>query len=103
MNTRDRLARSARRDLQEISDFWTFEAGEDFAFRVVSAVMETIITMSGQPDAGIAADWFGFGIRKFPAGRYIVYCRPYPRGIGIVHVFHGARDQKKAWTATAVK
>jgi toxin ParE1/3/4 len=98
-----KLARSARRDLQEVSDFWTSDVGEQIALRVVSGVMETIITMSGQLRAGVAADQFGAGVRKFPAGKYMVYYRPYSKGIEIVHVFHGARDQKKAWKGSLAK
>jgi toxin ParE1/3/4 len=92
-----RLARSARRDLQEISDYWTFEAGEDIASRVVAGVIETVITISHHPQAGVSADQYGNRVRKFPAGKYMVYYRPYPEGIEILHVFHGARHQAKAW------
>jgi toxin ParE1/3/4 len=103
MNLAYKLARSARRDLQEVSDFWTSEVGEEIALRVVGGVMETIITMSGQPRAGVAADQFGASVRKFPAGKYMVYYRPYSKGIEIVHVFHGARDQKNAWKGSPAK
>ncbi len=92
-----RIARSARRDLQEISDYWIFEAGEDVASRVVGGVIETVITISHHPHAGVAADQFGQRVRKFPAGKYMIYYRPYSSGIEILHVFHGARLQAKAW------
>jgi hypothetical protein len=35
-----RIARSARRDLQEISDFWTSESGEELALRVIAGIIE---------------------------------------------------------------
>jgi toxin ParE1/3/4 len=89
--------------LQEISDFWTFEAGEEIASRLLSGVIETIITMSRQPRAGVAADLFGADVREFPAGRYMVYYRPYSKGIEILHVFHGARNQKRAWKGSPTK
>jgi len=92
-----RLARSARRDLQEISDYWTIEAGENVAARVVGGVIETVITISHHPGAGVAADHFGDRVRKFPAGKYMIYYRPYSKGIEILHVFYGARHQVKAW------
>jgi plasmid stabilization system protein ParE len=93
-----RLARAGRRNLEEISDFWTAEAGQDVALKILDGIMETIITLSSQPRAGVAAEQFGRGVRKFPAGSYMIYYRPYrSTGIEILHVFHGARDQRKAW------
>jgi toxin ParE1/3/4 len=92
-----RLARAARRDLQEISDYWTFKAGEDVASRVVAGVIETVIVISHHPQAGVAAAQFGDRVRKFPAGKYMIYYRPYTKGIAILHVFHGARHQAKSW------
>jgi len=97
MSATYRIARSARSDLQEISDYWTSEAGEDVASRVVGGVVETMTTISHHPQAGIAADQFGERVRKFPAGRYMIYYRPYSKGIEILHVFHGARRQARAW------
>jgi len=93
-----RIARPARRDLQEISNYWTSEAGEDAALRVVGGIIETVITISHHPQAGVAADHFGERVRKFPAGMYmIIYHRPYSKRIEILHVFDGARHQAKAW------
>jgi toxin ParE1/3/4 len=71
--------------------------------RVVGGVMETMITMSRHPRAGVSADQFGASVRKFPAGKYMVYYRPYSKGIEVLHVFHGARDQKKAWKGAPAK
>jgi plasmid stabilization system protein ParE len=96
-----RLARAARRDLQEIADYWTAEAGEKQAAQVIGDVVETLVTLAGHPGAGVAADQFGIRVRKFPAGKYMAYYRPYSQGIEILHVFHGARNQKKAWKASA--
>jgi plasmid stabilization system protein ParE len=54
-----KLARPARRDLQEISDYWVAQAGEDVALRIVTGILETIITLSSQPKAGAPAEQFG--------------------------------------------
>jgi len=102
-NVSYKVARSARRDLQEISDFWASQAGEEIALRVVGGVLETIVTVSQHPGAGIAADQFGAGVRKFPTGKYIIYYRRYSKGIEILHVFHGARDHRKAWVGSPAK
>lgn len=59
--------------------------------------METIITLSDHPRAGVAARQFGAAVRKFPSGNYMIYYRPKrSKGIDILHVFHGARDQMEA-------
>jgi toxin ParE1/3/4 len=93
-----KLARAARRDLKEISEFLAGEGGSDKALEVLSRIVETLITLSRYPRAGVAAEQFGDRVRKFPAGNYMVYYRPSRSGgIEILHVFHGARDQRKAW------
>jgi plasmid stabilization system protein ParE len=98
MKLRYVLTRSARRDLQQISDYWTAEAGEDAAMRIVAGILETIIMISGLPRMGIAAAQFGERVRKFPAGNYMIYYRAdRSRRIQILHVFHGSRHQSKAW------
>ena len=51
MTFRYKLACPARRDLQEISDYWTAEAGEEVALKVI----------------------IGDRVRKFPAGQYMLY------------------------------
>ena len=93
-----KLARSAKRNLQEISDYWMARAGEDVALRIVTGILETIITLSSQPKAGAPAVQFGEGVRKIAAGNYIIYYRlRASTAVEILHVFHGARDQQKAW------
>ena len=92
-----RLARTATRDLQEISGFLEAEAGADLATGIVAGVIQTILTISRHPGAGVAASQFGPGVRKFPAGKYVIYYRQYSRGIEILHVFHGARSQMRVW------
>ena len=97
-----KIAHSARRDLQAISDYWTAEVGQKQALQVVGGIMETLLTISEHPRAGVAADHFGASVRKFPVGKYMVYYRPYSKGIEILHVFHGARNQKKAWKESRI-
>lgn len=92
-----KLTRSARLDLQEISDHCISEASEEAALRVVRRVIETMVAISHHPQAGVAAGQFGTRVRKFPSGQYMIYYRPYSKGIEILHVFHGARNQVKAW------
>jgi plasmid stabilization system protein ParE len=55
MRPKDKLARAAR-DNREFSEYWAGEAGPDAALEVLSGIMETIITLSGHPRAGVAAE-----------------------------------------------
>jgi len=98
MRSRYRLARSARRNLQQISDYWVMAAGEEAALRIVTGILETIAALAEHPLAGIAAQQFGTSVRRFPTGKYMIYYRAVrSTAIEILHVFHGARDQRKAW------
>jgi plasmid stabilization system protein ParE len=54
-----RLSRSARRDLQEISDYWTERAGPEVALGIISEVIETILLLSQQQ--GMGARWKSSG------------------------------------------
>ncbi|MBZ5609606.1 MAG: type II toxin-antitoxin system RelE/ParE family toxin [Acidobacteriia bacterium] len=93
-----RLTRSAKRDLQEISDYWVGRAGPDVALTIMTGIVKTIITLSSQPNAGVLAPQFGSGVRKFPARDHVVYYRASGSAkIEILHVFHGARNQERAW------
>lgn len=68
------------------------------ALKILKGVLETIITLSSQPRAGVAAEQFGRGVRKFLTGSYLIYYRvPRLTEMEILHVFHGTRDQRKAW------
>jgi plasmid stabilization system protein ParE len=37
------------------------------------------------------------GVKSFPAGKYLIYYRKTRRGTEILHVFHGAQDQRRAF------
>jgi antitoxin ParD1/3/4 len=37
------------------------------------------------------------GVKCFPAGKYLIYYRATRQGTDILHVFHGARDHRKAF------
>lgn len=51
MTFRYKLARSCHRDLQEIADYWTTEAGQEIALKILTGILETVITPSEQADA----------------------------------------------------
>jgi plasmid stabilization system protein ParE len=48
--------------------------------------------MAGQSAGHIAAK-----VRCFPVGKYLIYCRKTRRFLEILHILHGARDQKPSF------
>jgi plasmid stabilization system protein ParE len=66
MRFRYKLARAAKRNLQEISDYWMARASGEVALRMVTGILETIITLSSQPKAVAPAEQFGEGVRSRP-------------------------------------
>jgi plasmid stabilization system protein ParE len=75
------------------------EAGEEVALRIITGILDTIVTISKQPRAGVEVETFGAGVRRFLAGKYMIYYRATRPRIEILHVFHAMRDQRKAWRA----
>jgi plasmid stabilization system protein ParE len=73
---RYRVSKDAERDLDEIFVYWAERAGIAVADRLIDAILERM-----HP----------------PAGHNLIYYRKAVRGVEIAHVFHGARDQRKAW------
>jgi plasmid stabilization system protein ParE len=78
---------------------WTERAGPDVALRIVSGIIETILLPSQQQRMGRAVEEFGAGVRRFPSGRYVIYYRVSRGRVQVLHVFHGSRDQRKAWNS----
>src|SRR5690349_23427098 len=97
MKVGSRLARAATKDLMGISDYWTAKASPEVAYRIVSTIMENILLLTNMPELGYAADDLGAGVRKFLVGKYLIYYRQRRAVIEVLHLFHGARDQRKAW------
>jgi plasmid stabilization system protein ParE len=52
------------------------------------------------PSAGKLAGDIAPAVECFPAGKYLIYYRKTRRSADILHIFHGARDQKNAFKAT---
>ena len=53
------------------------------------------------PNAGIASEEIAAGVKRFPARKYLIYYRKTRRGIDILQIFHGARDQAQAFEKPA--
>jgi len=89
---------SANRDLVTIFRHYAREAGVQVAdrfFAEAEATFARLASMPGvgsryEPDEPLYAD-----LRYFPVSRfrkYLVFYRPIPGGIEVLHVLHGARD-----------
>jgi toxin ParE1/3/4 len=98
---RFRVSRDAEGDLDSIFAYWAERAGLDVADRVVDAITDRFWLLGEHPNAGVAREEIAPGVRCFPAGYYLVYYRKTRRGIEILHVFHGKRDQRRAWRGKA--
>jgi toxin ParE1/3/4 len=92
-----RLSREAEEDLDEIFFYWARRANVNVADRLIDRITERFWLLADFPDIGRKADDLAPGVRCFPAGKYLIYYRKTSRKIEILHVFHGARDQARAY------
>src|ERR1700730_1140077 len=91
-----RVSQGAERDLDEIFLYWANRARLEVADRAVDTSAGRLWllgehTGACKPAGHIAA------VECFPAGKYLIYYRKTRRSTDILHVFHGARDQRNAF------
>jgi toxin ParE1/3/4 len=91
------LSRDAQRDLDAIFLYWAKRAGLEVADRLIDSVTDRFWLLGEHPDAGRPSEDMAAGVKCFPAGKYLIYYRKSKRGTVILHVFHGAQDQKRAF------
>ncbi len=96
---RYRVSENAARDLDEIFVYWANRASPEAADRVIDKITERFWLLGLHPEAGKRAGDIAPGVKCFPAGRYLIYYRKTRRGIDILHIFHGARNQGRAFKA----
>ena len=94
---RYRVSADAERDLEEIFLYWASRASLVTADRVVDRITDRFWLLGEHPDAGKSAGDIAVGVKCFPAGKYLIYYRKTRRGTDILHIFHGARDQRTAF------
>ena len=87
----------AERDLDEIFLYWARRASLEVADRVVNSITDRFWLLGQHPDAGKAAGAIAAGVKCFPAGKYLIYYRKSRRSTDILHIFHGAQDQKSTF------
>jgi len=93
---RYRVSENAERDLDEIFSYWAERASLEIADRIIDKITDRFWVLREHPDAGKASEGIAAGVKCFPAGKYLIYYRATSRGTDILHVFHGARVQRKA-------
>jgi len=92
-----RITKEAEQDLDQIFLYWVRRAGLQVADRLIDNITERFWLLGEYPDAGRASDEIAMGVRCFPAGKYLIYYCKTHAGTDILHVFHGAQDQERAF------
>jgi toxin ParE1/3/4 len=94
---RYRVVASAERDLDDVFLYWARRVSVNVADRIVDRITDRFWLLDEFPNAGKSADHLSVGVKCFPAGNYLIYYRRAGRGTEILHIFHNARDQRKAF------
>lgn len=98
--TRYRVSREAESDLDEIFLYWAERAGLEASDRLIDSITDRFWLLGEYPDAGKPSDEMAAGVRCFPAGKYLIYYRRTRGRTETLRIFHGARDQQRAWSST---
>ena len=98
---RYRLTKTAQSD---IDDIWVYIARKSGsvapAERLIWRLYRAIVNLASQPGIGLPCPEIDAEGLAFPVGNYVIYYRQESSRIVITHVFHGMRDQKRAWRGT---
>jgi toxin ParE1/3/4 len=94
---RFRISDDAKRDLDEIFLYWAGRTSPKIGDRIIDAIAERFWLLGEHPKAGRPASDVAPDVRCCPAGKYLIYYRTTRRATDILHIFHGARDQKRAF------
>ena len=94
---RYRISEDAAHDLDEIFVHWAQRVSLEIADRIIDRIADRFWLLGEHPDAGKAASNIAPKVKCFPAGKYLIYYRSTRRGTDILHIFHGARDQRGAF------
>jgi len=94
---RCRLSADAEADLDEIFLYWADRTSLAIADRVIDGIVERFRLLGEFPEAGKSSDEIASGVKCFPAGEYLIYYRKAGKYTDILHIFHGAREQKQAY------
>ena len=92
-----RLSTEAENDLDQIFLYWANRAGVHVADRLIESITERFWLLGEFPDSGRVSDELAPGVRCFPAGKYLIYYRKTSSSTDILHIFHGAQHQERAF------
>ena len=93
---RFRLSKVAEADLDEIWLYVAADGGVDVANRLIDDILDRIVLLASQPNAGRLRDEVAVGLRSLAVHRHVIYYRPAPSHILIARILHGSRDQASA-------
>ncbi len=91
------VSEDAERDLDEIFLYWATRASLEAADRLIDRTTERFWLLGEHPDAGKPAGGIAVGVKCFPAGKYLIYYRRTRHATDVLHIFHGARNQRSAF------
>lgn len=91
------VSAAAHRDLDSIYDYWAERASMDIAGELIRAIADRFLLLAESPNIGRRCDDIATRVLRFPIGDYLIYYRKARGAIQILHVFHGARDQRTAF------
>ena len=94
-----RVSKDAEGDLDEIFLYWAQRANLQVADRIIDGIADRFSLLGEHPNAGRPSEDIGAGVRCFPAGKYLIYYRKAHRKTEILHIFHAARNQTRAFRA----
>jgi toxin ParE1/3/4 len=100
---RYRVSKDAERDLDEIFVYWAKRASLEVADRLIDSITDRFWLLGEDPDAGKPAEEIAAGVKCFPAGKYLIYYRKGARRTDILHIFHGAQEQRQSFKKAARK
>jgi toxin ParE1/3/4 len=96
-----RVSKDAEQDLDGIFRYWAKRASLKVADRLIDSIADRFWLLSEYPEAGKPSDEIAAGVKCFPAGKYLIYYRLTRRGTDILHIFHSAQDQRRAFRKAA--
>jgi toxin ParE1/3/4 len=94
---RVRLVKSARRDLDDIYDYWARRSGPEIAGNLIYSITDVFPILAEFPLAGRVCNEILEGLRVFPIGKYLIYYRKERGCLKVLHILHGAREQARTF------
>ena len=97
--SRYRLSLAAQADLDEIWLYIATQASMETADTLIDSITNRFPVIASMPRIGRSAEIDVKDVRVLPVESYLVYYRSTPKGVQILRVIHGMRDQRSALNA----